>query len=328
MAVTISSYTMKADEINYRLPEFDPFNPIKLDENTYFLPAGVIGNELANRITGNSIGNLLVGGGGKDTLEGGQGHDMYIVSDEGTVIIEAGNGGQDMVNANVSYVLSENVENLALTGNANINGTGNALDNLLMGNEGRNHLTGGGGNDNLNGGAGGFDTLDGGKGNDIYFVSDASDVVIEGANGGTDTVWINTLNFDVSTLKNVEVIKYSKDIKFDDLSGFSAPTEDTFIFNTKVSVKTKAKKIDDFDVATDTVALSKAVFSKIAKTGELSKAAFWTGSKAHDKSDRVIYNKKTGALSYDADGSGAGKAIKFAQLDKNLKMTADDFLVI
>jgi hypothetical protein len=77
MAVTVSSYTMKTGEINYRLPEFDPLNPIKLDENTYFLPNSVIGNEHANRITGNSIGNFLVGGGGKDTLEGGQGHDMY-----------------------------------------------------------------------------------------------------------------------------------------------------------------------------------------------------------------------------------------------------------
>jgi Ca2+-binding RTX toxin-like protein len=234
----------------------------------------------------------------------------------------------------VNYVLSENVENLALTGETNINGTGNALNNLLQGNAGRNHLTGGEGQDTLNGGMGGSDTLDGGNGDDFYFVNDARDVVVEGANGGTDTVWINNLDFDVGTLKNIEIIKYSKDIKFDEIVGFpggptfTPPSEDTFIFSTKVSTKTKAKKIDDFDVTKDTIALSKAVFNKIANKGDLSKAAFWTGSKAHDKDDRVIYDKKTGALSYDADGSGAGKAIKFALIDKNLKMTADDFLVI
>ena len=60
----------------------------------------------------------------------------------------------------------------------------------------------------------------------------------------------------------------------------------------------------------------------------LKKSSFWTGSKAHDKDDRIIYNKKAGDLYYDADGSGSRKAIKFADLDKNLKMTANDFFVI
>jgi len=61
----------------------------------------------------------------------------------------------------------------------------------------------------------------------------------------------------------------------------------------------------------------------------LSKDAFWVGSKAHDKSDRIIFNEKTGALSYDADGSGTKyAAVKFAQLKAKTLLQADDFFVV
>ena len=55
--------------------------------------------------------------------------------------------GTDSVNASVTYTLSDNVENLTLTGTSAINGTGNASDNVLTGNSGANSLTGGAGND-------------------------------------------------------------------------------------------------------------------------------------------------------------------------------------
>jgi Ca2+-binding RTX toxin-like protein len=66
----------------------------------------------------------------------------------------------------VSYVLSDNVENLTLTGAAAINGTGNALGNILRGNGAANVLSGGAGGDQLFGGAG-PDTLVGGSGRDL-----------------------------------------------------------------------------------------------------------------------------------------------------------------
>ncbi|MGO4389420.1 calcium-binding protein, partial [Microvirga sp. 2YAF29] len=65
-----------------------------------------------------------------------------------------------------------------------------------------------------------------------------------------------------------------------------------------------------------------------AKKGVIKSAEFYQGPKAHDRDDRLIYDKKTGALYYDADGTGAQAQIQIAALSKNLKMTYKDFFVI
>ena len=44
------------------------------------------------------------------------------------------NEGNDTVEASVSWQLGDNVENLRLTGSNRIDGTGNALDNHIIGN--------------------------------------------------------------------------------------------------------------------------------------------------------------------------------------------------
>ena len=60
----------------------------------------------------------------------------------GDVVTENANEGTDTVQASVTYTLAANVENLTLTGTGNINGTGNTLDNVIIGNSGNNVLTG------------------------------------------------------------------------------------------------------------------------------------------------------------------------------------------
>ncbi len=145
------------------------------------------GNTANNELTGNRGNNLLDGKGGADRLLGGAGNDTYVVDNGGDAVIENVGEGLDTVQSSVTYTLSENVENLTLTGTAASNGTGNQLDNVLTGNGAKNTLMGGVGDDILNGG-GGADTMKGGVGNDTYVVDNTGDVVTENANEGTDAV--------------------------------------------------------------------------------------------------------------------------------------------
>ncbi|MES2356088.1 MAG: hypothetical protein V4568_17125 [Pseudomonadota bacterium] len=159
-------------------------------ENLTFAGTAAIngtGNTLANVINGNSAANILDGGTGIDTLRGGLGNDTYVVDNVGDVVTELAGEGADLIQSSVTYALSANIENLTLTGNGTINGTGNELDNILIGNSGANTLTGGAGNDTLSGGTG-ADKMLGGIGNDAYVVDNTSDVVTENLNEGTDVV--------------------------------------------------------------------------------------------------------------------------------------------
>ena len=103
--------------------------------------------------------------------------------------------------------------------------------------------------------------------------------------------------------------------------------KDTFVFSTKLSSK-NVDKINDFNVKDDTIWLKDDIFTKAGPIGDLKGAAFYVGSKAHDASDRIIYNKSTGDLFYDADGNGKIAAVKFASLASGLAVTAADFDII
>ncbi len=136
------------------------------------------GNGLANSLTGNAGNNLLDGGLGADTMIGGLGNDTYVVDDIGDVLSEALDGGLDAVQSSVSYRLRANIENLTLTGSGHIDGTGNELANVLLGNAGNNILDG----------ALGADTMTGGLGDDTYVLDVSTDKITELAGQGVDTV--------------------------------------------------------------------------------------------------------------------------------------------
>ena len=146
--------------------------------------SGGAGND---SLIGNSGNDTLNGGSGADTLNGGFGDDLYIVDNVGDVAAEVA-GGIDTVQASVTYTLSVNLENLTLTGSADINGTGNdTRDNVITGNSGNNVLSGLGGNDTIIAG-GGEDTVFGGLGNDLLQGGFVTDFVYGG--DGDDTIQV------------------------------------------------------------------------------------------------------------------------------------------
>ena len=119
-------------------------------------------------------GLIQQGDRGINFLFGGAGNDTYIVDTAGDVVTEYADEGIDSIQSSVDFVLSDNVENLSLTGSRSIAGLGNTLDNTLIGNAGANTLSGLEGDDALDGGAG-VDTLYGGQG---------ADTLRAGAQGG------------------------------------------------------------------------------------------------------------------------------------------------
>ncbi len=175
----------------------------------------------------------------------------------------------------------------------NGNAVGTSRADSISGNNKSNILGGLGGNDTLRG-LGGADIIDAGAGNDRIYGDGGNDLMSGGL--GRDTMTGG--------------------------AGY-----DFFAFESRLS-KSAIDTVTDFSVKYDTIMLWKGIFKVVASSnGLISSAAFWAGPKAHDRSDRIIYDKSTGALSYDPDGTGSKAAQQFAILDKNLKMTHKDFLV-
>ncbi|MGE3283620.1 MAG: beta strand repeat-containing protein [Alphaproteobacteria bacterium] len=141
---------------------------------------GGLGGDVIN---GGEGDDSLIGDAGADAMAGGLGDDAYHVDDPGDTVSEAGGGGIDLVRSSVDHALAAGFENLHLTGSGDIDGTGNGLNNTILGNLDANTLSGGGGNDILNGSAGN-DILNGGPGNDHLI----------GGNGNDEFLFDSVLN--------------------------------------------------------------------------------------------------------------------------------------
>ncbi|MHA6768370.1 M10 family metallopeptidase C-terminal domain-containing protein [Sphingobium ummariense] len=327
---------------------------------------GEAGNDTLKIVNGwnGGYGEIFAGGAGTDTFDfqGTNGLHGYVSLVDGVF--------EDSVFPGYGITLSS-VENV-IAGAGNDTLIGSAEANLLRGNggndslsglEGNDTLEGGDGNDILNGGTGN-DTMTGGAGNDTYYVDSASDVVVEAANGGTDTIF-STLSYTLlSTVENLTLVSGHIDgtgnsganiltgnsgmnvLKggggndtlngaggSDTLDGGSGADiltggtgADKFLFMNGLGGG-NVDTITDYKVVDDTIQLNDAAFGGLA-LGTLSASAFFIGAAAADASDRIIYNSATGALLFDADGNGAGAAIQFATLSTGLAMTAAEFVVI
>jgi len=147
-------------------------------------PVRQVGTDGDDHLTATDLGSA-------DTLVGGLGNDTYSIASSEDVVVEKAGEGIDSIYASFQALDSHysldtpeaiGVENFyatsASTGNLTL--TGNALDNIIAGNQHGNGLfTGGRGNDSLHGGLG----------IDSYFFSrgDGQDLIVD-AGGRTDQI--------------------------------------------------------------------------------------------------------------------------------------------
>jgi serralysin len=270
------------------------------------------GSSFSDTLTGNEVGNRLSGNGGDDILSGGAGDDDL-------------NGGVG--------------------------------DDTMIGGAGDDTLRGEAGADVLDGGAG-ADRMEGGGGDDTYTVDNDGDIAIEGYSGGIDQVnssvsyslvyqhiekltltGSGNTNATGNGKANILIGNSGNNVldggTGDDLLSGGGGSDtltggkgyDTFEFDQPL-VAGVVTTITDFAPGADRVALSLSIFTQAGAVGPLAADAFFDGTAAHDADDRIIYNASTGALLYDADGSGAEAATTFATLAPGLALSASDFKIV
>jgi Ca2+-binding RTX toxin-like protein len=172
--------------------------------------------------------------------------------------------------------------------------SGGTGDDQVWGGLGDDHLTGDSGHDWLAGEAGN-DTVEGGDGDDIVSGQEGADTLLGGA--GNDELW----------------------------GGAGA---DRFFFTTALNAAGNVDQIKDFSAAEgDKILLKHEIFSGLPM-GFLSSYLFTVGAAATPADQRIVYDQNTGALSYDADGSGSQAAIQFAKLSAGTYLTAYQFTVV
>ncbi|RVT95887.1 isopeptide-forming domain-containing fimbrial protein [Rhodovarius crocodyli] len=177
-------------------------------------------NQNGDVLDGGAGDDVLRGGSGVTTFIGGEGNDQFVVNNVNSVIVEKAGEGIDTawVSADGWHV-SDNVEIVRLFGAAHsvVLGTSgaqvvaNASGSTITAQAGDNVFWGQGGNDVFIGGAGndifysgtGVTQMFGGAGNDHFIIKNAADTVVENANGGYDTAWLEVSGWTVA--ENVEV---------------------------------------------------------------------------------------------------------------------------
>lgn len=340
-SVTSTAQLAILDEVTGLKARGNVYNALQFNGDARSLIENAVGGSGADTLIGNSLGNSLSGGAGADSMDGRGGNDFYTVDNAGDNVIELANGGQDTVAAYVNYSLASrpNVENIRAYGSAT----------QITGHDGYNTLIG-----TTSAAA---QQLIGLGGPDYYYIG-ANDTIVEAVGGGTDYVYVDFSGYimaanvdhlimlgtaglsatgnDIANffLGNAGNNTMSGGLGNDRFYGFGGTDTftggggfDNFVFNSAIGPAT-VDTITDFVVADDTNLLARGIFTAAGPAGYLAAAAFKNlASGVKDADDRIIYDGNTGALSYDADGSGAAVEVKFAQLSSGLNLSNFDFIL-
>jgi serralysin len=238
------------------------------------------------------------------------------------------------------------IEN-ALGGAGNDELIGNNLANVLAGGGGNDYLQGGAGNDSIIGGAGldwaiyrelvagqsvtvnlttgratgaagsdtlaGIENVEGGFGNDSL-LGDGLANMLDGFDGN-DSLSGGSGNDTLTGFLGNDLL-------------IGGAGSDQFIFDAELGA-TNVDTIQGYSVADDTILLDNSIFDNVGEVGTLAASAFAIGTAATTTEHRIIYNSTTGALLYDADGSGGVAAVQFATLTGvSGTMVSTEFLII
>ena len=329
---------------------------------------GGLGNDTMTGLAGVDVmfgeaGNDSMDGGvGNDRMYGGAGNDVYHVNSLSDQIFDGTTEGTDTIYTTVTMALpgvsaTKTIENLGVEGSTidivtplsssaassttAINLTGNTLANTIAGNDGANVLNGGTG----------ADKLVGGGGNDVYYVDNAGDQILdEGTGNGSDRVY-SSVSYTIGSGDEVEflnawggsAVNLTGNDSAQTITGNAANNvvngglgndtlwglggKESLLFSTAIGSANK-DTIKDFNAADDTVRIDNAVFTAVSGTGVLTAVQFYQGTAAHDADDRIVYNRTSGELMYDADGNGSGAAVTFAVISNKVAMTNTDFVIV
>ncbi|MCU0568666.1 MAG: hypothetical protein MUF49_18970 [Oculatellaceae cyanobacterium Prado106] len=310
-----------------------------------------------DRLYGDEGNDRLDGGKGRDRMEGGSDNDTYVVDDARDVVLERFNEGSDTVEASITYTLTNHVENLTLTGTADINGSGNELGNLIRGNSGRNRLEGRAGNDQLFG-RDGVDTLLGEGGNDNLFGEGGNDLLQGGANedfldGGLGADILEGGDGNDTLIGGTDGDQLVGGTGTDRLSGGSGNDvltggtgDDRFVFGSGLSFRRADFGVDmirDFSRG-DKIELSIASFPTLSsRSSEAGTIGFSdpaefaiVGADAEAARSRadIVYNSTNGKLFYNPNGIELGFASDtvegghFATLSGAPELRRNDFVLV
>ena len=181
------------------------------------------GSDYADAFMGNAADNLFRGKDGNDTIDGGVGSDTAVYQSTKSNYAITFNADHSVITVQDLRVVPSYYQNGAPGTNYDGTDTLRSIEMLrfsdgdykvsdlvaamptITGTLATNALNGTTGNDVIDGLAG-ADTMTGGLGDDTYYVDNSGDSVIEGSNGGTDTI-ISSVGYSLSALPNVENLK-------------------------------------------------------------------------------------------------------------------------
>jgi Ca2+-binding RTX toxin-like protein len=291
--------------------------------------------------------DILAGGAGFDTLNGGAGFDIVTYEDSATgvtVDIPAGTAADGWDDTDtlikIEGVIGSSFNDTLRLGHEGGYASGRAGNDKILGGDGADMILGGAGNDKIDGGAG-IDT--------VSYADDGTGIGVQGVTADLTTGKATDNWGDKDTLSNIQNLIGSAfgdtltgdaianvldggagDDRLDGRGGadllIGGAGADTFAFSSTLGGG-NIDTIADFVSGLDHIELSKSVF-KALDTGTLSASVLAQASAAMTPQQRIVYNETTGVLSYDADGSGSGKAVAFAQLQPGQSLTASDFRVV